>query len=42
VLQTIATDGSPLAAMGALPTFDEFTDLIGLPEVQALETRYAD
>ncbi len=42
VLQTIATDGSPIAAMDSLPTFDEFTDLIGLPEVQALETRYAD
>ena len=42
VLQTIATDGSPITAMDALPTFDEFTDLIGLPEVQALEARYAD
>ncbi len=42
VLQTIAADGSPAAAMGSLPTFDEFTDLIGLPEVQSLEKRYAD
>ena len=33
---------TPIAAMDALPTFDEFTDLIGLPEVQALEARYAD
>jgi carboxyvinyl-carboxyphosphonate phosphorylmutase len=41
VLQTIRTDGSPIAAMGDLPTFDEFTDLIGLPEVQQLEQRFA-
>jgi len=36
VLQTIRTDGTPLAAMDTLPTFEEFTDLIGLPEVQAV------
>ena len=42
VLRTIATDGSPIAAMDSLPTFEEFTDLIGLPEVRALEQRYAD
>ncbi|MCW2847488.1 MAG: putative isocitrate lyase-family protein putative carboxyvinyl-carboxyphosphonate phosphorylmutase [Marmoricola sp.] len=41
VLQTIRTDGSPIAAMGDLPTFEEFTDLIGLPEVQQLEQRFA-
>ena len=42
VLQTIRTDGTPIAAMDALPTFDEFTDLIGLPEVRELETRFAE
>jgi carboxyvinyl-carboxyphosphonate phosphorylmutase len=42
VLQTIRTDGTPLAAMDTLPTFDEFTDLIGLPEVQTLEQRFAE
>ncbi len=42
VLQTIRTDGTPIRAMDTMPTFEEFTDLIGLPEVQALETRFAD
>jgi carboxyvinyl-carboxyphosphonate phosphorylmutase len=42
VLQTIRTDGSPTRAMDELPTFEEFTDLIGLPEVQTLEQRFAD
>ncbi|RLV48065.1 oxaloacetate decarboxylase [Nocardioides mangrovicus] len=41
VLATIARDGGPQAAMDRLPTFDGFTDLIGLPEVQQLEQRYA-
>jgi len=27
--------------MAGLPTFDGFTDLIGLPEVQGLEGRFA-
>jgi carboxyvinyl-carboxyphosphonate phosphorylmutase len=42
VLQTIATDGTPIASMDSLPSFDQFTDLIGLPEVQELEQRFAD
>jgi carboxyvinyl-carboxyphosphonate phosphorylmutase len=42
VLQTIRADGTPIAAMDSLPTFGEFTDLIGLPEVQTLEQRFAD
>ena len=42
VLGTISCDGSPLAAMDTLPTFEEFTDLIGLPEVQRLEQRFAE
>ncbi|WP_448616269.1 isocitrate lyase/PEP mutase family protein [Modestobacter sp. URMC 112] len=40
VLATLRADGTPAAAMGSLPTFDQFTDLIGLPEVQALEQRF--
>lgn len=42
VLATIKRDGTPLAAMDGLPTFDAFTDLIGLPEVRELEERYAE
>ena len=34
LLATLRADGTPTAALPALPTFDEFTDLIGLPEVQ--------
>ncbi len=41
VLETIKRDGTPIAAMDGLPTFDGFTDLIGLPEVRDLEQRYA-
>ncbi len=41
VLESIKRDGTPLAAMDSLPTFDGFTDLIGLPEVHDLEQRYA-
>ncbi|MFC4948951.1 isocitrate lyase/PEP mutase family protein [Pseudonocardia sp. GCM10023141] len=40
LLATIRTDGTPAAAMAGLPTFDGFTDLIGLPEVQDLEQRF--
>ena len=40
VLRTIAQEGSPLSVMDSLPTFGEFTDLIGLPEVQELEQRF--
>ena len=40
VLRTIAREGSPLSVMDTLPTFGEFTDLIGLPEVQELEQRF--
>jgi 2,3-dimethylmalate lyase len=41
LLATLKADGTPTAAMPALPTFDEFTDLIGLPEIQDLEQRFA-
>ena len=42
VLETLKRDGTPLAAMAGLPTFDGFTDLIGLAEVRDLEQRYAE
>ncbi len=38
VLARLKSDGTPAAA-GLMP-FDGFTDLIGLPEIQALETRF--
>ena len=41
LLATLKRDGVPTAAMGAVPTFAEFTDLIGLPEVQQLEQRFS-
>lgn len=40
LLATLRADGTPAAAMSGLPTFDGFTDLIGLPEVQELEQRF--
>jgi 2-methylisocitrate lyase-like PEP mutase family enzyme len=40
VLATIRKDGTPAAAMPGLPTFDGFTDLIGLPEIRDLEQRF--
>lgn len=40
VLGTIARERTPLSVMDTLPTFGEFTDLIGLPEVQELEQRF--
>jgi len=41
LLATLKADGTPTAAMPGLPAFAEFTDLIGLPEVQELEQRFA-
>jgi 2,3-dimethylmalate lyase len=41
VLETLHADGTPLAALPGLPTFDEFTSLVGLPAVRSLEDRYA-
>jgi 2,3-dimethylmalate lyase len=32
--------GTPLPVLDHLPAFDEFLDLIGLPEVRALEARF--
>jgi 2-methylisocitrate lyase-like PEP mutase family enzyme len=39
LLASLRCDGVP--ALDGLPAFGEFTDFIGLPEVQALEQRYA-
>ena len=40
LLATLRTDGTPLAALPGLPTFDGFTELIGLPEIRRLEDRF--
>jgi carboxyvinyl-carboxyphosphonate phosphorylmutase len=41
ILLEIARAGTPAAALGELPTFGEFTDFIGLPQVLQAEQRYA-
>jgi hypothetical protein len=41
ILQEIAQAGTPAAALDGLPSFGEFVDFIGLPEVRAAEQRYA-
>jgi 2,3-dimethylmalate lyase len=41
ILREIARAGTPAAAMGELPTFTEFVDFIGLPQVREAEQRYA-
>jgi 2,3-dimethylmalate lyase len=41
ILREIAQAGTPAAALGGLPTFGEFTDFIGLPQVREIEQRYA-
>jgi 2,3-dimethylmalate lyase len=41
VLQEIARAGTPAAALAELPTFGQFLDFIGLPEVRDAEQRYA-
>ena len=41
VLETIRTDGTPAAALSGLPRFGEFTDFIGLPEIQELEQQFS-
>jgi 2-methylisocitrate lyase-like PEP mutase family enzyme len=40
LLDALRSDGTPAAALPGLPAFDEFTDLIGLPEVRSLEERF--
>jgi carboxyvinyl-carboxyphosphonate phosphorylmutase len=41
LLATLKSQGTPVSALASVPTFEEFTDLIGLPEVQALEERFS-
>ena len=41
VLAAIRAGGTPAAVLAGLPRFADFTDLIGLPEVVDLESRYA-
>jgi len=41
VLAEIARAGTPAAALAGLPSFAEFVDFIGLPEVRETEQRYA-
>jgi 2,3-dimethylmalate lyase len=41
VLREIAETGTPAAALPELPTFEEFVDFIGLPQVLQIEQRYA-
>jgi 2-methylisocitrate lyase-like PEP mutase family enzyme len=41
ILREIAVSGTPAAALANLPTFGEFVDFIGLPQVREAEQRYA-
>jgi carboxyvinyl-carboxyphosphonate phosphorylmutase len=40
ILKEIVTAGTPASLLGELPTFGEFTDFIGLPQVREIEQRY--
>ncbi|MDF3048842.1 MAG: putative isocitrate lyase-family protein putative carboxyvinyl-carboxyphosphonate phosphorylmutase [Pseudonocardia sp.] len=40
LLATLRADGTPAAALVGVPSFDEFTELVGLPEVRELERRF--
>jgi 2,3-dimethylmalate lyase len=40
LLATLRADGTPAAALPGVPSFEEFTDLIGLPEIRSLEARF--
>jgi 2-methylisocitrate lyase-like PEP mutase family enzyme len=41
ILREIAAAGTPSAVLGELPSFGEFVDFIGLPQVREVEQRYA-
>ena len=40
LLASIRTHGTPAASLPDLPSFGDFTDLIGLPEITSLEQRF--
>ncbi|TWF95608.1 isocitrate lyase/PEP mutase family protein [Saccharopolyspora dendranthemae] len=40
LLESVRNDGTPAAAMSELPTFAEFTDLVGMAEIQDLQQRF--
>jgi 2-methylisocitrate lyase-like PEP mutase family enzyme len=40
-LSSLRADGTPTAEMPRLPTFKQFTDLVGLPDMAGLEQRFA-
>jgi carboxyvinyl-carboxyphosphonate phosphorylmutase len=42
VLATLRADGTPASVLSGLPSFAEFTELVGLPEIQALGDRYSN
>ncbi len=42
ILTKIRADGTPAEILGDLPTFETFTDAIGLPEITDLESRFSD
>lgn len=41
LLDVLRADGTPAAALVSLPGFEEFTDLVGMPEVRELQQRFA-
>ncbi|MCP2252994.1 carboxyvinyl-carboxyphosphonate phosphorylmutase [Prauserella aidingensis] len=41
LLATLKAEGTPTSSLGELPSFGEFTDLIGLPEIGHLEQRFS-
>jgi 2-methylisocitrate lyase-like PEP mutase family enzyme len=41
ILREIAAAGTPAAALRQLPTFEQFVEFIGLPQVRRAEQRYA-
>jgi 2-methylisocitrate lyase-like PEP mutase family enzyme len=38
--QRIRADGTPIALLPGLPTFQEFTDFVGLPEIREIERQF--
>ncbi|MBK1784092.1 isocitrate lyase/PEP mutase family protein [Prauserella cavernicola] len=41
LLGVLRAEGTPESALPGLPSFSEFTDLVGLPEIQDLEQRFS-